>query len=83
MRTLHILFNPLTDKLNPSAQRCLTRFFYWGFCFLNRAFRQYMREKPTNVTIIHAPRHYTQHAHPQYYIACSFEHLSEGTKNAP
>jgi hypothetical protein len=26
---------PLTPELNPSAQRCLTRFF----CFLNRAFR--------------------------------------------
>jgi hypothetical protein len=31
--------NPLTLGLNPSAQRCLTRFFYWEFCFLNRAFR--------------------------------------------
>jgi hypothetical protein len=27
--------------------------FYWGFCFLNCAFRKYMREKPTNATIIH------------------------------
>src|SRR5215470_11121316 len=26
-------------ELNPSAQRCLTRFFYWGICSLNRAFR--------------------------------------------
>jgi hypothetical protein len=26
--------------------------FYWGFFFLNRAFRKYMREKPTNATII-------------------------------
>jgi hypothetical protein len=26
------LFNPLTPELNPSAQRCLPRFFfYWGF----------------------------------------------------
>jgi hypothetical protein len=32
-------FNPLTPELNPSAQRCLTRFFYWEFFFLNRAFR--------------------------------------------
>jgi hypothetical protein len=31
--------NPLTPELNPSAQRCLTRFFYWGFCLLNLAFR--------------------------------------------
>jgi hypothetical protein len=31
-------FNPLTLELNPSAQRCLTRLFYWGFFFLNRAF---------------------------------------------
>jgi hypothetical protein len=30
---------PLTPGLSPSAQRCLARFFYWGFCFLNRAFR--------------------------------------------
>jgi hypothetical protein len=30
--------NPLTPELNPSAQRCLTRFFYWGIFFLNRAF---------------------------------------------
>jgi hypothetical protein len=28
--------------------------FYWGFFFLNRAFRHYMREKPTNTTIIHS-----------------------------
>jgi hypothetical protein len=26
--------------------------FYWGLCFLNRAFRKYMREKPTNAPII-------------------------------
>jgi hypothetical protein len=32
-------FHPLTPELNPSAQRCLTRFFYWGFFFLNSAFR--------------------------------------------
>jgi hypothetical protein len=31
--------NRLTPELNPSAQRCLTRFLYWGLCFLNRAFR--------------------------------------------
>jgi hypothetical protein len=36
--------NPLTPELNPSAQRCLTRFFYWG----------YMCEKPTNTPIIHS-----------------------------
>jgi hypothetical protein len=30
--------NPLTPELNPSAQRCLARFFYLGFCFLNRGF---------------------------------------------
>jgi hypothetical protein len=32
------LINSLMPELNPSTQRCLTRFFYWGFCFLNRAF---------------------------------------------
>jgi hypothetical protein len=32
----------------------------------------------------HAPRHWTQHAHPQCSIDCSsIEHLSEGTRNAP
>jgi hypothetical protein len=44
----------LTPELNPSAQRCLKRIFYWGFSFLNRAFRKYMREKPTNAPIIHS-----------------------------
>jgi hypothetical protein len=27
-------FNPLTPELNPSARRCLPRFFYWGLHFL-------------------------------------------------
>jgi hypothetical protein len=31
--------NPLTQELNPSAQRCLTRFFTGDFASLNRAFR--------------------------------------------
>jgi hypothetical protein len=46
------VLNPLTPELNPSAQRCLTIFFYWRFCFLNRAFRYYMGQKTTNATII-------------------------------
>jgi hypothetical protein len=28
------------------------RDFYWGFCFLNHAFPEYMCEKPTNTPII-------------------------------
>jgi hypothetical protein len=45
--------NPLTPELNPSAQRCLTRFFTgdfasWTMHFIN------MREKPTNTPIIHS-----------------------------
>jgi hypothetical protein len=28
---LVMLFNPLTPELNPSAQRCLTRFFTGNF----------------------------------------------------
>jgi len=31
--------NTLMLELNPSMQHCLTRFFYWGFCFFNHAFR--------------------------------------------
>jgi hypothetical protein len=27
--------------------------FYWGFCFLNRAFRYYMREKQMQQLFIH------------------------------
>jgi hypothetical protein len=30
------VINPSTLELNPSAQRCLTRFLYWGFCYFNR-----------------------------------------------
>jgi hypothetical protein len=36
---LFTAINPLLPELNPSPQHWLTRFFYWGFCFLNRAFR--------------------------------------------
>jgi hypothetical protein len=36
-RFSNLVINPLRPELNPSAQRCLTRFFYLGFCFLNRA----------------------------------------------
>jgi hypothetical protein len=31
VRTLTVVFNPLTPELNPSAQRCLTRFFTGDF----------------------------------------------------
>jgi hypothetical protein len=32
----------------------------------------------------HAPRHWTQHAHPQYSIDCSsIEHILEDTRNPP
>jgi hypothetical protein len=34
---LHGVLNPLTPELSPSAQHWQD-FFYWGFCFLNRAF---------------------------------------------
>jgi hypothetical protein len=30
--------NPLTPELNPPAQTLPDEIFYWGFCFLNRAF---------------------------------------------
>jgi hypothetical protein len=34
----HSAYQPFNAGLNPSMQRCLMRFFYWAFCFLNRAF---------------------------------------------
>jgi hypothetical protein len=38
----------------------------------------------TGCGVNHAPRHYTQHAHPQYYIDCSsIDHLAEGTGTLP
>jgi hypothetical protein len=46
------MVNPSTPELNPSAQRCLMKFFYWGFCFLTRALRQYVRKKPTSTPIV-------------------------------
>jgi hypothetical protein len=30
-KCIHGLFNPLTPELNPSAQRCLTRYFTGDF----------------------------------------------------
>jgi hypothetical protein len=45
--------NPLTPELNPSSQRCLTRFLL-GILLLEPVFRSYMRENPKNATIIHS-----------------------------
>jgi hypothetical protein len=45
--------NPLTLELNPSAQRCLMRFFTGDFAFWTVHFVN-MREKPTDATIIHS-----------------------------
>jgi hypothetical protein len=28
-----VFINPLTPELNSSTQSCMTRYFYWGFCF--------------------------------------------------
>jgi hypothetical protein len=53
-RLYRTVLNTLTPELNLSAQRSLTSFFYWVFCFLNRAFRYYMREKTINTPIIHS-----------------------------
>jgi hypothetical protein len=50
---VNIHLNPVTPELSPSAQRCLTRVLL-GIGFLNRVFRLYMREKPTNATIIYS-----------------------------
>jgi hypothetical protein len=33
--------------------------------------------------VVESPFQWTKHAHPQYFIDCSIEHLSEGTRNAP
>jgi hypothetical protein len=39
---------------------------------------------PVILDLVYAPRHWTQHAHPQYSIDCSsIEHFSEVTRNAP
>jgi hypothetical protein len=46
-------FNPLTPELNPSAQRCLTRFLL-GILLLEPCISLIMREKPTNTPIIHS-----------------------------
>jgi hypothetical protein len=39
MEWMWTTINPLTPELNPSAQRCLTRFFTGDFASLNREFR--------------------------------------------
>jgi hypothetical protein len=67
-----LIINPLTQELNPSAQRCLTRFLL-GFFFLNRS---------CEIATQHVTRPITPH--PQYSIDfSSIDHLSEGTRNAP
>jgi hypothetical protein len=46
--------NPLTPELNPSAQRCLTRFFTGDFASCTAHFVNICVNKPKNATIIHA-----------------------------
>jgi hypothetical protein len=43
--------NPLTPELNPSAQRCLTRYFTVEFASCPV---QHMRAKPKNTPITHS-----------------------------
>jgi hypothetical protein len=55
--TLNLLMSCIYGA--PSRARNVTSYiygpdFYWGFCFLNRAFLSYIREKPTNTPIIHS-----------------------------
>jgi hypothetical protein len=45
---------PLTPELNPSAQRCLTRFFTGDFASLTVHFVNICVKKPTNAKIIHS-----------------------------
>jgi hypothetical protein len=48
------LFNPLTPEINPSAQRCLTRFLL-GILLLEPCISlTYMRENEKNATIIYS-----------------------------
>jgi hypothetical protein len=51
--TYILSLNPLKPELNPSSQRCLTRFLVVNL-LLEPAFRSYMREKPANTPIIHS-----------------------------
>jgi hypothetical protein len=51
--THNVRINPLKPELNPSAQRCLTRFLL-GILLLEPCISLNMREKPTNATIIHS-----------------------------
>jgi hypothetical protein len=64
-----IFVNPLTAGLNPSAQRCLTR-FYCGFCFLNHAFRS------TQYDIIMALTSSTAHRQFASYLLLLSSHQS-------
>jgi hypothetical protein len=70
--------NPLTPELNPAKQRCLWRIFYWGFCFLNRAFCWYIREKPTNM--VRETHHITRHNTPIHNILSTAPQLSISQK---
>jgi hypothetical protein len=63
---------PLTPELNPSAQRCLTRFFIGDFASRTVHF--------VNICVK------SQQIHQlfiQFINYVSIEHLSEGTRNAP
>jgi hypothetical protein len=62
-----MLFNPLTPELNPSAQRCLTRFFTgnfssWTVHFVNICVKNQQMHQLFSLLIMHGSsfmfRHY-------------------------
>jgi disulfide bond formation protein DsbB len=94
--SIHLPFKPLTRELNPSAQCYLTRFLL-GILLLEPCIsliyaRKTNKRNNYSLSLLimygsrdhHAPRHWTQHAHPQYSIDCSsIEHLSEALGTLP
>jgi hypothetical protein len=90
-------FNPLTPELNPSAQRCLTRFFTVNFASLEPCISFIYAWKTNRYTklfiqfinyvwyLLHVS---ALHCHLQgAYLGptqtCTIEQLSEATSNAP
>jgi hypothetical protein len=90
-------FNPSKLELNPSAQRCLTRFFYWEFCLVNlhfvnicvknqqihQLFIQFIINRVWYLLHVSALQCHPQGAFLVPGARGSIEVVSEGTRNAP
>jgi hypothetical protein len=76
---MQLFINPLTPELNPSAQRCLTRFFTGDFASLTLHFVN-IRVKNQQIHVVRA-HHVTRHITPIHNILSTAPQLTFSQKS--